>query len=85
MQKINAITAVLLEEVKTNEKAAKYLAQSKHHARQAEEAKHWHNLFKGEEGNIEKGIAKKHGALAKAHAAAAEACLALHTAHKEIT
>jgi len=83
MNKFDAITAALMEEVQTADRAAKYLTQSKHHARHAEESKHWHNLFKGEAGEIEKRISKKHGALAKAHAAASAACLALHAAHKE--
>jgi hypothetical protein len=78
-----SITKALLEEVKSKEIASKYLAQSKKHARHAQEATLWHNLFKGEEGEIEKRISKKHSALAKAHAMASAACLALHDAHKE--
>ncbi len=71
-----------MEEAQTSAKASKYLAQSKHHARQAEEANHWHTLFKGEAGTIEKGIAKKKAALAKAHSAAAAALFDIHNIHK---
>lgn len=72
----------IMEEVAQNDAARKYLAQSKHHARQAEEANHWHILFKGEAGTIEKGIAKKKSALAKAHSAAAAALFDIHNIHK---
>ncbi len=75
-------TRALMEEAQTSAKASKYLAQSKHHAREAEAAKNWATLFKGEAGTIEKGIASKHAKLEKAHSAAAAALFDVHTIHK---
>ena len=49
---------------------------------EAEAAKNWATLFRGEAGTIEKGIASKHSKLAKAHAAAAAALFDVHTIHK---
>lgn len=78
---MNKSTMILMEKVQTNAKASKYLSQSRAHAREAESSKAFHALFKGESGEIEKGMSRKHSRLKELHQQASDILLQIHHAH----
>ena len=79
---MNKTTLMLIEKVQGNAQAAKYLAQSRAHQRAHEESSNFHALFKGEDGDIEKGMSRKYSQLKSLHKQVADLCLQIHTIHK---
>lgn len=74
-------TMMLMEKVQTNAKASKALSHSRFHAKEAAASQACHELFKGEAGQLEKGMATKHKQLKGLHQQISDLCLQVHHIH----